>query len=176
MMHILRRLPFFDEETTAAVAGATATVRAYQIVAWVSIAPWETTELPADTLRFPAVIDTANNHNFSIREEHLAWAGLTSSAIRRHGQVHIGNQTVPLLAANVWLHRNKPGERDTFAKGKPISLELPEGIIVYPGGVPNVARLPTLGLRALVSNRLHLTIDGAALLVSLRTQAAKRQS
>jgi hypothetical protein len=41
--------------------------------------------------------------------------------------------------------------------------------------VTSVARLPTLGLRALGWNRLHLTVDGAALQVSLRTQTGEGQ-
>lgn len=41
----------------------------------------------------------------------------------------------------------------------PYCLELPRGIAVYPteGEFP---RLPLLGLRALISNRLHLAVDG----------------
>jgi hypothetical protein len=39
---------------------------------------------------------------------------------------------------------------------------------VYPDG-EHYPRLPLLGMRAILSNRLHLTIDGARTSVTLRT-------
>src|SRR5262249_8060414 len=169
-MQILRRLPFFDVETTAAVNGGTAIVRPYQIIVWVSLSLKRSDTLSPETPRFPAILDTANNHNFSIQEDHFVqWSGLEFASFPRLGQIRIGLQTLPLLAASVWLYRNKPGARDAFARGVPFRLDLPEGIAVYPHGQPTVARLPTLGLRAVVSNRLRLAVDGAGMSVSLRT-------
>ena len=40
-------------------------------------------------------------------------------------------------------------------------------MIVYPPDVPNPARLPILGLRALIRNGLKLTMDGATQELSL---------
>jgi hypothetical protein len=60
-----------------------------------------------------------------------------------------------LISANVWLHRNKAGERDVVTKRPPVCLELPEGIAVYPPDALNAVRLPTLGLRALTRNGLR---------------------
>jgi hypothetical protein len=47
-------------------------------------------------------------------------------------------------------------------------LIVPRGIAVYPDGVL-YPRLPLLGLRAHLSNHLHLTIDGERAAVTLRT-------
>lgn len=170
MRWILRQLPFFDEETTAAAPDGPVVVRAYQMVVWVSVTRKGIADLSAAALRVPAVLDTANNHNFSLQEDHLArWACLDIPSIPRFGQVWIGGQTVPLLELNVLLHCNRPGKRDDVGRGNPYCLELPEGLAVYPRGVRSVARLPTLGLRALVRSRLQLLVDGKRQCVSLRT-------
>jgi hypothetical protein len=78
VIRILRDLPFFDHETTAIVPTGNVIVRPFQIVVWVSITPQHVIEYDAATPRVPAVLDTGNNHNFSLREEHLLkWAGAT---------------------------------------------------------------------------------------------------
>jgi hypothetical protein len=145
-------------------------VRPYQIIVWVSLASKRVEHLDPRTPRFPAVLDTGNNHNFSMKEEHLTkWSGENLAGLRRLSHVDIGAHTIPLVSANIWLHRTLPGERDQFAKGPPFRLELVGGVAVYPTSVPSVARIPTLGLRALVRAGLKLTIDGAACHVNLRT-------
>jgi hypothetical protein len=59
---------------------------------------------------------------------------------------------------------------DGVAEVKPYQrLEMHEGLIVYPEDAPNPARLPILGLRALVRNRLTLVIDGKRREVTLKT-------
>jgi hypothetical protein len=74
----------------------------YQIVVMVSIAATRVIALPADAPRFPAVLDTGNNHNFAIRHEHLdRWTGLS---LPKRGLVIVGGRTIPLYAANVWIH------------------------------------------------------------------------
>ena len=50
-------------------------VKPYQIVVQVSIADQSTIDLPQDAPRFPAILDTGNNHNFAIRQGHFGrWA------------------------------------------------------------------------------------------------------
>lgn len=166
---ILRRLPFFDSETTVSVPSGKLIVRAYQIIVWVSIAPAEVLKLDPSALRFPAVLDIGLNHNFSLQYDHVfQCSGLPAAAFVERGRISTGSQFLPLISANVWLHRNRPGERDALAKRPPFCLELPEGIAVYPAGAASAPRLPTLGLRALVRNRLHLAVDGKRLRVDLR--------
>jgi hypothetical protein len=70
------------------------------------------------------------------------------------------------LACNVWLHRNLSGYRDQLASLPPLCLQL-NGVALFPQAVGNAPRLPLLGLRALVLNRLRVTIDCEHRLVSL---------
>src|SRR5205085_1672063 len=116
---ILRRNPFFASETTAPTPNGEVAIRAYQIIVWVSVlVKGDSPE--QGTPRFPAVVDTGNNHNFSLQEEHLIqWSGNDIASLRRLGRISIGNLNLPLLAANVWLYRNLPGQRDQFSKGPP---------------------------------------------------------
>lgn len=43
-----------------------------------------------------------------------------------------------------------------------------QGILVFEEGSPDAPRLPLLGLRAIVANRLRLVIDGRRGVVTLR--------
>jgi hypothetical protein len=54
-------------------------------------------------------------------------------------------------------------------EGGAIELEMPEGLIVYPESAPNPGRLPILGLRALVRNRLTFVINGKQRELTLKT-------
>ena len=158
-MIVLDRFPIPERETLiTGPQGVVVAIKAYQIVVEVSLAVKGITALDPETPRVPAILDTGLNHNLAIREEQLLWAKLPS--VPRLGQVRIGAHTLPLLAANVWIHPNRPGMRSAHEKRRPLLLELDGGIAVYPDGVPNSARLPVLGLRALVRNELRLTIDG----------------
>jgi hypothetical protein len=165
-MKILDRLPFAKEESRVPTPDGVAVVKPYQIVVWVSLAAHEVLELYPSTPRFPAILDTGNNHNFAIRREQFdQWTGLT---LPRRGQVAINDRIVPLLAAHLWVHPNISGIAEP-AEREPFRLHLPEGIAVYPSDVPNPARLPLLGLRAIVRNHLTLTIHGRSRYVSLRS-------
>jgi hypothetical protein len=83
--------------------------------------------------------------------------------IRHHGR------SVPVYAALLWIHRNRPGQRDVFSGQVPFRLRVQAGIAVYPDDSPDAPRLPLLGLRALEENRLHLRVDAERRLVSLRS-------
>ena len=66
------------------------------------------------------------------------------------------------------MFRNEPGR--TRPSGRPpIRLGMPEGIAVFPEDLPNPARLPILGLRALVRSDLTLIMDGKRREVTLKT-------
>jgi hypothetical protein len=165
-MKILDRLPFAEEESRVSTPDEIAVVRPYQIIVWVSLAPHVVLKLPPGTPRFPAILDTGNNHNFAIRHEQFErWTRLT---LPQRGQVAINDRIVPLLAAHLWIHPNAPGLSDPSER-EPFRLGLEEGIAVYPSNVPNPARLPLLGLRAIVQNHLTLTIHGRSRHVSLRS-------
>ena len=163
-MRILDRLPFAEEQTSVLTPDGVAVVKPFQIIVWVSLATPDDRTLPPGTPRFPAILDTGNNHNFAIRHEQLErWSRLT---LLRRGQVSFNDQIVPLLAAHLWIHPNVRGIAELSAR-EPFRLQLPEGIAVYPPDVSNPARLPILGLRGLVQNNLLLTISGRSRHVSL---------
>src|SRR5262249_32859866 len=143
-MQVLRRLPFRDVPYTVAGSGEDVPIRPYQVVVWVSLGVGGALE--KDARRFPAVIDTGHSHNFSILENQLlTWAGLRPDSLGDLGSILVNRQEVPLRAADLWVHRNRPGTAELLPR--PFRLEVPQGIAVYPGGVPGAPRLPLLGLR-----------------------------
>ncbi|MCY2987754.1 MAG: hypothetical protein NTY19_07810 [Planctomycetota bacterium] len=170
MTTILRQFPFSNQVSTMQVGHETLRVRDHQIIVWVSITVWQSVEWDPQTPRFPAILDTGHTHNFSIQEQHLVrWAGMRPSLLQVLGQLREQDRRVPLYGANVWLHSNRPGERDSFNDEPPFRLELPRGVAIYPDTSANFPRLPLLGLRAIAENGLRLIIDGRNRRVSLRT-------
>jgi len=165
-MYILRQWPFSDAASFVEVADESVAIRAFQIAVWVSVTVREVLE--EDAPRFPAILDTGHNHNFSIQERQvIEWARVRPNSLARLGEVRVNRQEVPLLAAFLWIHRNRSGRSELLPQ--PYRMALPQGIAMYPEGMPGAPRLPLLGLRGLVSNKLRLTIDGANRLVSLRS-------
>src|SRR5205085_1898461 len=88
-MKILDRLPLSVGYAEVLTPDGMAEVRPYQIVVMVSLAAQEIIELPEGASRFPAILDTGNNHNFAIQQEQFErWTGF---ALPRRGQVSIGS-------------------------------------------------------------------------------------
>jgi hypothetical protein len=166
-MKILDRLPYGTAPTTVAVAGQELRVRAYQAIVWVSLSVRTMLEWDTLTPRFPAILDTGSNHNFSIGRSHLIqWAGILPEALLPLGTVRERGQRVPVHAAKLWLHPNLPGQNQV-AERKPFALDLKGGIALYPD--QTAPRLPILGLRALTDNNLYLSIDGQRRRLGIRT-------
>ena len=139
-------------------------VKPFQIIVMVSLTLGDVLE-PAGH-RFPAILDTGLNHNFAIRREHVdRWTSLRLPTRKR---VTIRNQEIPLAVAHVWVYRNKRGT-STPSDVPPVRLRTPEGIAIFPENSPNQARLPILGLRALVRSDLTLIMDGKRREVTLKT-------
>ena len=171
MTIILHELPYHDTLTYAEVDRQLVQVIPHQIIVWVSITPRKVLTLPASVSRLPAVLDTGNSYGFAITERHLErWAGLTRQVLEELGSVNINRVRVPRVAATVWLHPNKKGERDAFRRQPPFRLDLREGIAVYPAA-PDLqpSRLPVLGLRALDEYKLRCFLYADRLRVTLRT-------
>lgn len=169
MARILDRLPISTHDDLAFVGQEQVRVRAYEIIVWVSLQAERILEPGRRVPRFSAILDTGHTHNLSIQEEHLRrWAGLDPETLRPLGAIRQQGRQVPLLAADVWLHRNVPGHRDRLLDWPPLRLELQRGIAVYPPGA-GFPRLPLLGLRALVTNRLRLVVAGGLGQVDLRS-------
>ena len=111
-------------------------IRPNQIVIWVSLTSVGQLIITPDTPRFPVLVDTGLNHNFSIKEEHVAvWAGVSPASLPKLGKSIVNGVEIPQHNANVWLHRNQLGEADVSVDGGPIFLELDGGISISPRGL-----------------------------------------
>jgi hypothetical protein len=106
------RLPYSSDATFVAAPGESVRVKPYQIVVAASVSLQAPLEWDPRMPRFPAILDTGNDHNLSInRGQLLRWAGLQPEALRIIGAIRERRQRIPLHAASVWLHRNRPWER-----------------------------------------------------------------
>jgi hypothetical protein len=154
-MKLLDRLPIPDRPHLVTVANETVQVYRNQILVWLSI------QDPSRPL--PAILDTGHGHNLLIGEgQFQRWSG---ASLRRIGELQIDRRTVVQYAADVRLHRNRPGS--SVLRGDNHALEMPQGISVMPD--EHAPRLPLIGLRAIVANRLRLVIDGKKGLVTLHS-------
>jgi hypothetical protein len=166
-MKILDRLPIPSTDTLAFVGPEHVRLKEAEIIVWVSLGIARKLVWNPGTPRFPAILDTGHTHNFAIQQQHLIrWAGLRPDALAPLGQIRHGGRRIPLHAAELWLHQNEPGKFTMVSKQ--VQLEIPRGIAVFPDGA-KYPRLPLLGLRALLSNNLHLVVDGERQTVNLRT-------
>jgi hypothetical protein len=175
---ILRKLPYFDNETHVTLPRATnpVLVKGTQIIVWVAVT--RITELtPVGFNRFPAILDTGFTQNLCIGAQQLLdWAGFNAADLPHVGSSDIdmpGRQStaplqVPRHAAFVCLYRNELGQRDPVINELPFNLQIVRGITVYPDGFP-APRLPLLGLRGLQWSKLRLQINSEARYVSLRS-------
>jgi hypothetical protein len=170
MARILHKLPIPQQDTFAFVGDERVPIAAYEIVVWVSLAPRSILD-PSRLPRFPALIDTAHTHNFLLREEHLVrWTGIRPEDLGLgRGEVLHAGRRFPLQAAQLWVHPNKPGHWDQLSGAAPYLLEVPEGIVVSPP-TSTFPRLPLVGLRAIVRNKLDLVVKGKSGMVSLKSR------
>ncbi len=156
-MNILDSLPISEEPATIIVGAESVTIKRFQIFAWVSLQA---------SAPFPAILDTGHSHNFSIIESQLAhWASLRPGQFKLIGTTRLKGEKLWQLQGELRVHRNRAGTQE-LAEGS-LPLILTEGFTLAPEGS---SRLPLIGLRAIVSNRLVLRIDGKRHLVTLRSQ------
>jgi hypothetical protein len=155
-MKIIDRLPFADRPHLVTMRGEAVDVYRNQIIVWISI---------EDVLRpLPAILDTGHGHNLSVGGGQLKrWSG---ASLKRIGELEIGHQRVVQYAADVRVHRNVPGR--AALQGDSYPLEMPQGISVFEEG--DAQRLPLIGLRTIVANKLRLLIDGDRRQVTLKTK------
>jgi len=166
-MKILDRLPIAEDHFLLDVHGEHLRLRPFQIVIQVSVSTFRDWDLR--TPIFPALIDTGNNHNFSIQEHHLRrWAGIHPGGLFSLGSMREGARSASRYHAHLRIHRNHAGRRD-LKDVEPFLLRLEEGIAVYPSDGSNYPRLPLLGLRAILKNSLKLVVDGKREHASLRS-------
>lgn len=150
------------------IQGEDVLVRQFQFVVCVSLTPTTWFTLPPEAPKFPVLLDTGHNHNFSITEKHLrAWARLeiqsflgyptTASINDSSGRQH----EAPLYDGCLWLYSSDPN-------APPLRVELDGGFTYYPANHELTGpRIPLLGARSLATARLVLTADFGALTFSL---------
>jgi len=157
--------PFFETKQRVKAGETQVEVLPLQPVVWVSLTPAGLNELPHDTPQLLAVLDTGNNHNLAIKEEHLRdWAALSLEDLPKFAvQARVrsvgGEQWMPVYEADVWLH---PFPID--ARLAPINLEIDGGIVCYRRSKGRKAvslgpRLPLLGGLGLRSQGLRVLLD-----------------
>jgi hypothetical protein len=166
-MKILDRLPITAEHLMLTVHGEPLKLRPHQIIIEISISPFQRQDPRTPVI--PALLDSGNNHNFSIQEHHLRrWAGIHPESLPFLRGLREGGRTPSLRAAYLRVHRNRAGRRE-LRDAESFLLDLPEGIAIYPSDGSNYPRLPLLGLRAIIKNELKLVIHGKRRHVSLRS-------
>ncbi len=170
MAVILRNLPIHDRFTTTQVQGRAYRVFPYQIVLWVSLSRAGEPSLDPRSPRFPVVLDPAFTDNFLIHEQQLReFVGLQPIHLTRvPDELRAHGRRIPLHDANLWLHRNLPGERDALANEPSFLLALHRGIGIT-SGADQYPRLPLLGARALRGAQARLVVDYGRCRASLRT-------
>ena len=157
-MKILDRLPIYEGPAIIPVGDEMIQVWQNQAIVWLSL---------QDALRpFPAILDTGHSHDLSISRRHLErWTGANLPQI---GWTRIGMEKVPQYGTKVFLHRNAPGTRQRSGQTHPLQMD--QGIAVVPDESRAAPRLPLLGMRALIGNRLRLIINGERRQVTLKTK------
>jgi hypothetical protein len=169
MTQLLRRMPI--DASDVLVRGQRYRIKRPQIIVWMSIDLRDHKVWDARVTRFPAILDTGNSHSFLIRESQLIeWAGINPSAVREFGSTRVSGIAIPQRLACLFLHQNVPGNRDVCSESKPFFLSTDNGIAVCSDNHPRAPRLPLLGLRTLIQNKLILTVNGSRSEVSLRTE------
>lgn len=171
MPTILRRLPFFDHDTSLRIPdGPALVIRNHQIIVWVSIAPATCRDLPKNARRLPVLLDLGFNAELLVREDHIrdwmksAWSETDYPLV---GNAIVHGRSAPIFQANFWIHPNTSGSRGQLSDAAPFCMETDTGIAVCSAVMPEF-NLPLLGLSALRKNRLRLLVNGEKRYVSLR--------
>jgi hypothetical protein len=146
-----------DRPHVVTVAGEVVDIHRNPIIVWI----------PIDNVHrlFPAILDTGHGHNLSIsRRQGERWSG---ARLRRIGELELARETVVQDAADVRLRRNVSRQADL--RGEAYLLDMPQGISVFEEGSPVAPRLPLVGLRTSLANRLRLSIDGNRRWLTIKT-------
>src|SRR5262245_11381785 len=146
MTIILNELPYFAEANHVSVGNEYVPTLPHQIIIWVSLSA-RGPHRPLSP-RFPAILDTGDTFGFTLSERRLTgWTGFDLRVADPLGTVRINQFRVPRYALDVWIYRNRKGQRDVFRPGPPHRLELRDGVAVYPlAAQVRPPRLPLLGL------------------------------
>jgi hypothetical protein len=165
MPALIQRLPFGPARSELQLTvplGNPVPLLTDQIVLWVSVAPLGD-ELPPDSPRFPAILDTGFNNGFLLQKSQLiGWAspGVYEHCDRSGVILRSAGELIPLYYASVWVYPNIPGSRDPRPNGTPFYLDIPGGIALTPSGSRVTKSLPLIGTAAIRHSNLRVQIDG----------------
>lgn len=135
-----------------------------KIILGISVAPYGMSfhnSMPV----MPVLLDTGCNANFEIDEQHLYWTGYEKA---RYGypldrKVRPGKRTYEVFHSTCWLHLQPYNGPQFLGPNEPFQLARSDEIRVMERIGPEPApRFPLLGLKALVLNRLQISIDAAS--------------
>jgi hypothetical protein len=137
-------MPFPDESQELSIRGKAVRIRADQLILWASLTIRQVLSPNPLAIPFPVILDTGHSHNLSIQERHLVeWGGLRADSLPPLGAVRERGVRIPLRAADIWVHPNRPGSGELRTGRTPQLVAVPGGIAVYPTG--EFPRLPILG-------------------------------
>jgi hypothetical protein len=175
-MKILDRLPIPEKRWSLRIGDRYATAHRNQVLVWVSVNLASALEPETNILRFPALLDTGNNFDFSVQDRQLReWAELDPNLLLVLGDIEINGQAVTRRRASVWLYPNIPGRQDVASGTPPLQLQMVGGIAVYRhDAVPPGPRLPLLGLPALLNNDLDWWLDPERRHITVQTRTWRR--
>jgi hypothetical protein len=175
-MKILDRLPILETGTSLRFGDRYVTVHRNQMLVWVSVHLAGALEPEENIPRFPTLLDTGNNVDFSIQDRHLRdWAGVDPSLLVSLGEIEINRQVVKLRRATVWLYPNIPGRQDVADNQRAFRLRMGGGIAVHAqDAVSPGPRLPLLGLPAFLNNDLDWWFDPERRHITVQTRNWRR--
>src|SRR4051812_7596187 len=106
----IARVPLVATEHVVSPGGMAITLRPYQPVVWVRLVPWGTLPDP-QTIAFPAVVDTGNNHSFLIPGPFLrSWTDTDYRTLEPGRRVEVNGVPLRCFGYNVDLMRHRRGE------------------------------------------------------------------
>jgi len=114
-MKIPDRLPVDDLHHLLNIHGESLRIRPFQIIVEVSIS--DALRWDPHTPILPALLDTGNNHNFSIQDHQLSrWAGIQTQGLAFLGIIREGERAPSLRRAHIWIHRTARGKAGRSAR------------------------------------------------------------
>jgi hypothetical protein len=161
----ITRVPLVAAEHVVSPGGVDVTLRPDQAVVWVRLVPWGGRSDP-QSVTFPAVVDTGNNHIFLIPGPFFrVWARTDYRTVEPGRQVLVNGLPLRCFPFNLDLVRLRAGEPTGRVAAR---LETGPGVMIIPDAlVSSFPRLPVLGVRSLTLNRVTFTLNGGRQTFSL---------
>ncbi len=130
-MKIIDRLPIPVKHSSLRFGDRYTTLHRNQVLVWVSVHLAGALEPEENISRFPALLDTGNNFDFSVQDRHLReWAGIDPGLLVVLGDITINGQVVTRRRATVWLYPNIPGRQEVASDRPPFRLSMARAVFI----------------------------------------------